>query len=178
MLVTIAQINYLNIGLMLISCLLAFILPFELFLFSYAFLGPLHYLTEISWLHKRNYFTAGKKDYFLLIIICLLTIFSFYFKIALSWFLSANAQGHIIVSPELRAFVDAIDQLVPVFIFIAFGASLILILIVSKTIKLISYFLLFILAILLGNDIQIYTKIVNLPTLIKNEAWVQFGRKC
>lgn len=53
------QINYLNIGLMIVSCLLAFRFPFELFLFSYAILGPLHYLTEISWLHDRKYFTGG-----------------------------------------------------------------------------------------------------------------------
>ncbi len=52
------QVNYLNVGLMVGSCLLAFVLPFELFLFSYAVLGPLHYLTEISWLHERHYFTA------------------------------------------------------------------------------------------------------------------------
>lgn len=58
---TTTQINYLNIGLMIVSCLLAFRFPFELFLFSYAILGPLHYLTEISWLHDRKYFTEGKR---------------------------------------------------------------------------------------------------------------------
>jgi hypothetical protein len=56
------QINFLNIGLMLFSGVLAFLLPFELFLFSYAVLGPLHYLTEISWLHDRNYFVETKRD--------------------------------------------------------------------------------------------------------------------
>lgn len=56
------QINYLNICLMLLSCFLAFILPFELFLFSYAILGPLHYLTEISWLHDRDYFVDKTTD--------------------------------------------------------------------------------------------------------------------
>lgn len=30
--------------------------PFELFLFSYIVIGPLHYLTEINWLDKQNYF--------------------------------------------------------------------------------------------------------------------------
>lgn len=54
------QVNYLNIVLMIVSCLLAFRFPFELFLFSYAVLGPLHYLTEISWLHERKYFTEGQ----------------------------------------------------------------------------------------------------------------------
>src|SRR5215831_4774929 len=65
MALTTNQINYLNAGLMLGSCVLAFWFPFELFLFSYAVLGPLHYLTEISWLHERNYLTdsgRGKKS--------------------------------------------------------------------------------------------------------------------
>ena len=57
---TTTQVNYLNIALMVISCVLAFRFPFELFLVSYAVLGPLHYLTEISWLHDRKYFTEGK----------------------------------------------------------------------------------------------------------------------
>lgn len=60
------RINYLNIGLMLISCAVALYIPFELFLFAYAVLGPAHYLTEISWLHKRGYFTRGKHDFWLL----------------------------------------------------------------------------------------------------------------
>ena len=55
-------INYINIGLMLISLAASFILPFEVFLFSYAILGPLHYLTEISWLEKKNYFIQSKND--------------------------------------------------------------------------------------------------------------------
>ncbi len=56
------QTDGLNMGLMLLSLGIAFALPFELFLFSYAVLGPLHYLTEISWLHRKNYFIPGKKD--------------------------------------------------------------------------------------------------------------------
>lgn len=49
-----------NIALILISCVVAFIFPFELVLLSYAFLGPAHYLTQISWMHDRNYFTDQK----------------------------------------------------------------------------------------------------------------------
>ena len=59
---TTTQINSLNIALMIGSCALAFVFPFELFLVSYAILGPLHYLTEISWLHDRNYFTEDRPD--------------------------------------------------------------------------------------------------------------------
>jgi hypothetical protein len=61
------RINYVNIGLMIFSCVAAFVMPFEVFLFAYAFMGPLHYLTEISWLHDKNYYTKGKYDYWILI---------------------------------------------------------------------------------------------------------------
>ena len=55
------QIDKLNIGLMIFSLALAYLLPFELFLFVYAILGPLHYLTEISWLHQKNYYIPKNK---------------------------------------------------------------------------------------------------------------------
>jgi hypothetical protein len=55
-------INLFNIGLILVSFAIALYLPFELFLFSYAILGPGHYLTEISWLQKRHFFTKGAYD--------------------------------------------------------------------------------------------------------------------
>jgi hypothetical protein len=45
---------------MIVSCAAAFAAPFHLFLFAYAVLGPLHYLTEISWLHDREYFAPRK----------------------------------------------------------------------------------------------------------------------
>lgn len=62
---------------MIVSAVLAFVLPFELFLFSYAVLGPLHYLTEIGWLHKKNYYTKGKYDFLFLGVLCVLV---FYFS--------------------------------------------------------------------------------------------------
>ena len=71
---TLDRINYLNIGLMLISLIAAFILPFEVFLLSYAILGPLHYLTEISWLHDRQYFSPKKLDWVPLAVLGLLIL--------------------------------------------------------------------------------------------------------
>jgi hypothetical protein len=56
------KINYINIGLMLISLCLSIVLPFEILLLSYAILGPLHYLTEISWLKDRNFFLKKQSD--------------------------------------------------------------------------------------------------------------------
>lgn len=54
-----SRIEWLNVGLLVLSLLLAFILPFHLFLFSYVVLGPMHYLTELNWLHKKSFFVSG-----------------------------------------------------------------------------------------------------------------------
>jgi hypothetical protein len=69
---------------MILAAVLAFMLPFELFLFSYAVLGPLHYLTEIGWLHKKNYFTKGKYDFVFLSVLCVLVFYFSYIKPATS----------------------------------------------------------------------------------------------
>jgi hypothetical protein len=65
---------------MFLSAIGAFFLPFEVFLFAYAFLGPLHYLTEISWLHDRNYFSKGKYDFIVLVIIGVLLSYAAFAK--------------------------------------------------------------------------------------------------
>ena len=70
-----ATIHHLNTGLIIFSCLASFFVPFELFLFSYGILGPLHYLTEIGWLHKKNYFTKGKYDFLFLVAACLMLVY-------------------------------------------------------------------------------------------------------
>src|SRR5262245_37867490 len=61
--VDVDRLNYVNIGLMLLSTALACVLPFEVFLISYAVLGPLHYLTQISWLYDRSFYTKGRLDW-------------------------------------------------------------------------------------------------------------------
>ena len=45
-----------HLGLLLCSFAAAYLVPFELLLLAYVVLGPAHYITEISWLHDRNYF--------------------------------------------------------------------------------------------------------------------------
>ncbi len=72
------RIDTLNISLVVISLVIAIKIPFKLFLFSYAILGPLHYLTEISWLHKKNYFLAANKKKWSLLFIILTLIISIY----------------------------------------------------------------------------------------------------
>lgn len=72
------RIDYINIALLVVSCIMAFIVPFELFLFAYGVLGPLHYLTEISWLHDKNYYSTDRRDVILLVVVSLLlTIMTF-----------------------------------------------------------------------------------------------------
>jgi hypothetical protein len=74
------KINYLNIGLMVLTAIAAYFFPFETFLLAYAYLGPLHYLTEISWLHDRNYFSKGKYDFFVLLIVGVLLSYAAFAK--------------------------------------------------------------------------------------------------
>jgi hypothetical protein len=72
-------VNITNIGLMLISTAIAFVIPFKLFLFVYAVLGPLHYLTEISWLDRKNFFIEKKWQvwpYILVAILLTIGVFS------------------------------------------------------------------------------------------------------
>jgi len=69
------RINHINSFFMLLSLAGSILLPIELFLFAYAILGPLHYLTEISWLHDRSYFSTSKKDaVWLLLITMIITV--------------------------------------------------------------------------------------------------------
>lgn len=73
---SIDRLNYLNIGLMMGSLFLAYLAPFEVFLFSYAVLAPLHYFSEIAWLHRRQYFSPGRYDYVWLGVLAVLVFLS------------------------------------------------------------------------------------------------------
>lgn len=66
--------DVLNILAIIISLFLATILPFDLLIISYAFLGPLHYLTEINWLEDKSFFAKSKKWMWLFVPITLLLI--------------------------------------------------------------------------------------------------------
>lgn len=82
---TVDRVNYLNIALIAIACAIAFILPFELFLFSYVVLGPLHYLTEINWLHQRKYFTNSPTDYKGILLIGGVLLFFYLLSLSVNW---------------------------------------------------------------------------------------------
>lgn len=62
----ILKVDFINILLISISAFAAAILPFQLFIFSYAILGPLHYFTEISWLKEKDFFLTQKDASYIL----------------------------------------------------------------------------------------------------------------
>lgn len=64
------KVDILNTGLIIVAFILAYFLPFELFLFSYAVLGPLHYFTEINWIKEKNYFVDNKFWIYIIGIFC------------------------------------------------------------------------------------------------------------
>lgn len=57
----------LNIALIACSAFLAYLFPLELFIFAYAILGPLHYVTEINWLNDKKYYFSTKNWIWLLV---------------------------------------------------------------------------------------------------------------
>lgn len=75
------ETDILNVILIIVSLALAFNLPFELFLFSYAFLGPLHYLTEINWLKEKNYFLKETKWMWLFVFCAFLVTLPVFLKL-------------------------------------------------------------------------------------------------
>lgn len=55
----VSRINHLNTLFIIATCIAAHYYPYHLLVASYAFLGPAHYLTQISWLHDRKYFAQN-----------------------------------------------------------------------------------------------------------------------
>ena len=136
------QTNYLNIGLMAISLVAAFILPFEVFLFSYAILGPLHYLTEISWLHDRKYFSPGKWDYIPLVIL------SFAILLGGGATVMGEQTYETLAGAGFRPILDFLDEWGYDITFVAFGLALLFVLFKGTTQRIFGVFILLIAAYL------------------------------
>ncbi len=75
------KIDLLNIGLIVVSMVLAYVIPFRLFILGYAILGPLHYLTEISWLDNKQYFVNRKRWVWFVAVFAFLFTCPFLFKL-------------------------------------------------------------------------------------------------
>lgn len=71
------HIDKLNCGLILLSAAITYLIPFELLILSYAILGPAHYLTQIAWMHQKNYFLPKKYQPLVLATITCLMIYVF-----------------------------------------------------------------------------------------------------
>lgn len=115
---TTAHIDWINIGLMILAAGAAFVLPFEVFLFSYAVLGPLHYLTEISWLHERKYFTTGSRDALVLVF---LGIMLFCTSVFIPLYFPPSEQAP---APVKQAFTQHLFQAGATIIYLAFMVAL------------------------------------------------------
>lgn len=166
---TTQQVNYVNIALMIVSAIVAFIIPFELFLFSYAVLGPLHYLTEIGWLHKRKYFSPKKYDYIPLVVITLLIAIPAIFTYVITHTAERNAAGQIMLTSGQYDFIMFIRDQNPAtaLIFIAFCVSLIFILIKDNTQRIIGLVAVAIIGVLIRmNNFTEVLFAMFLPTLI------------
>lgn len=149
------RINYLNIGLMLLSCAVAFLIPFELFLFVYAVLGPLHYLTEISWLHERKYFSKGKYD------------FIFLGLAAVALFLTSYVLGkpEVMEKFEMKPIPgELVGGLSTAFVYVAFIAALAMILLKSAFYRFIAVLVILVSALITRDGIIFFS--VFLPTLV------------
>jgi len=71
--------NAINAVLIVLSAVVAYWFPFELFLFAYGVLGPIHYFTEINWLHRKDYFLQKTdKQIFLWIMVVVMVLFTWY----------------------------------------------------------------------------------------------------
>ncbi len=106
-----------NVILIVISLALAFSLPFQLFLFSYAFLGPLHYLTEINWLKEKNYFLKETKWVGLFVLMA--------FLVTIPFFLRLHLPGGINKVPFVKSVADFLtksgDEITMMAVVIALG---------------------------------------------------------
>lgn len=113
---------------MVASVGLAAMLPFEVFLISYAVLGPLHYVTEIAWLHKKDYFIHGKKDWISLIVVCVIITTLMLLINHWPYFLDSKTVEDFLTQNNIepQSFSDELTLWPSCLIFFAFASALIL----------------------------------------------------
>jgi hypothetical protein len=110
-------------------------MPFEVFLFAYAVLGPLHYLTEISWLHDRQYFSKGKYDFVILLSIGIIITWDYLSYKYHIWPYSTDEESMYKKATELNIG----DK----FLLLALFGSIVMAFVKNLPLKLISLFLIF-----------------------------------
>ena len=153
------KVDFLNIGLIVLSLVLAYMLPFRLFLVSYAVLGPLHYLTEINWLREKKFFTHEPRWAWIALLFAFLIVLPKIFVLpAVNEWISGSFYEPI--NAWLLEYSNGF-----IFLWLAFSIALVLTkkwqwLLTSLTIGIGFVFLL--------NDVPLYIAIIGLliPTLI------------
>lgn len=168
---SLSSVNYINIGLMFLSMILAINLPFELFLFAYAVLGPLHYMTEIGWLHQKNYFSIDKKDFIIPIVMCSLISISVLFGVFSTWEPTMEATKSFYATSFGKKLVDFLDAYSVSFIFLAFTSGIFMATVKKRNLRYILMALMVVPAVLTTqlkywNDSYITWFGIYLPTII------------
>ena len=74
-----------NLGVLLFSALAAWAAPLQTFILAYAVLGPFHYLTEIAWLEKKDFYfgngVISPRHYgWISFLLCIVASADLYFK--------------------------------------------------------------------------------------------------
>lgn len=161
------QINYLNVGLIILSAVFALYMPFELFLLAYTILGPLHYLTEISWLQKRQYFSPGKFDYVFLAVVALLILLPVSFTYIYGFFGSKDAFHHLVVPLGIKHIYMHMVSVRVTMMFVGFASAVTMIITRETWKRIVSFLVIIALAIIFrkGGFISIFFAIF-VPTLI------------
>lgn len=139
-------IDKLNIGLIFCSLLMAVLFPFELFLFSYAVLGPIHYLTEINWLHQKKYFV--KTNYrWMLLFVCFSLLITLLLLFKIFPFLNYNFFDFLIKNAKIFVLTGFVFSLSLLFLkktthlIFALGLSFLVVVICKKIIPTSFYFI-------------------------------------
>ena len=124
-------VDLLNTFLILIALFIAYLLPFELFLISYALLGPLHYLTEINWIKDKSYFV--KEKYWLQLCVVMALLIAIPALIGLDFIKNS-------LSKSIISIVDSVKPYTNMAIFLCLVAAFIAIFIKRNYLKVIVFF--------------------------------------
>ena len=140
---------------MVLSLVVAAVVPFELFLISYAVLGPLHYLTEISWLHDRQYFAPRKVDWLPLVLCAVLITLG-----------NENVLGEQglqwldVVRIGSRSLAETFKAIYPDVTFFAFGVALVFVVTREASLRLLGLLLVGVCAVLFHVSALRFSRVV------------------
>ncbi|MFD0862347.1 hypothetical protein ACFQ1M_09000 [Sungkyunkwania multivorans] len=152
------HVDTLNTFLILLSLILAYMLPFELFLLAYAILGPLHYLTEIQWIQGKKYFVKSKSWKYLIIVFAF--TFSIPIVLSLSYFDGIENEWFQFLKYDARTYLNGL-------LFLALVTALSLVVFKKEKVQLIAIAVGIVIAILLNQFMEYHVVVgIFLPTII------------